>query len=242
MLFTNKGGHGTQFGSEALEISSDEDIPQLWAKHMQMKPFVTKAVIESFGGHGTTLTDSQLKALGDRSKAAGLPYFVHVSTLEDGKRAIRAGATALAHGISSEAIDDEFIQLMKANNVAYIPTLAVMLNHSGEKESQAVSRETQLLEVAPEKLKRCLFTNVPTPSKWLNDIWNKRHHAFDNIKKLHQAGVSIGTGSDAGNPYTLHGTGLHNEFLLLSEAGLSNQEIMDKVRIAYQQGRFKQKI
>ena len=92
---------------------------------MARNPHVTKAVIETFGGHSASITDKQLAEIGRRSKAAGLPYFVHVSTLADGKRAIIAGATALAHGINVEMIDDEFIALMVKHNVAYIPTLAV---------------------------------------------------------------------------------------------------------------------
>ncbi|TMN46221.1 amidohydrolase, partial [Pseudoalteromonas piscicida] len=132
------GGHGTQFGGHAYEIAKDEDIAALWKKHISTNPHVTKAVIETFGGVGKSLTDSQLSELGKRSKAANLPYFLHVSTLNDAKRAIKAGATALAHGINSEAIDDEFITLMKQHNVTYIPTLAVYHNHSDEKHNHTI--------------------------------------------------------------------------------------------------------
>jgi hypothetical protein len=44
---------------------------------------------------------------------------------------------------------------------------------------------------------------------------------YQNIKKLHANGVLIGAGSDAGNPYTLHGVGLHNEIRALVVAGLT---------------------
>ncbi|KTF16914.1 CIA30 family protein [Pseudoalteromonas sp. H105] len=230
-LFTNPGGHGTQFGGSAYEINHDSDIDALWQKHMATNPHLTKAVIETFGGTGQSLTDSQLIELSKRSKAAGLPYFIHVSTLADGKRAIKAGATALAHGINSEAVDDEFIALMKQNKVTYIPTLAVYHNHSDEKHNHTLSSQTELLKPVPSKLQGCLFEKVPEPSKWKEHSWQTRSIAYANIQQLHQAGVVIGTGSDAGNPYTLHGLGLHNEIDALKNAGLTNAQIIDAATV-----------
>jgi imidazolonepropionase-like amidohydrolase len=231
VLFTNPGGHGTQFGGSALEVTSDEAIEALWQQHMARKPHLTKAVIETFGGHGDALTDSQLAEIGKRSKAAGLPYFVHVSTLIDGKRAIKAGATALAHGINTEAVDDEFIALMVKYNVAYIPTLAVYQNHSAEHDHQQISGNTTLLATVPDKLQHCLFDKVPEPSKWKDIAWQKRQLAYKNLKLIAKAGITIGTGSDAGNPYTLHGSGLHNELQALNQSGLTNAQVINAATI-----------
>jgi imidazolonepropionase-like amidohydrolase len=231
VLFTNPGGHGTQFGGSALEVTSDEAIEELWQQHMARKPHLTKAVIETFGGHGDSLTDSQLTEIGKRSKAAGLPYFVHVSTLADGKRAIKAGATALAHGINTEAVDDEFIALMVKHKVAYIPTLAVYQNHSAEHDHQQISGNKTLLATVPNKLQHCLFDKVPEPSKWKDIAWQKRQLAYKNLKLIAQAGIIIGTGSDAGNPYTLHGSGLHNELQALTQSGLTNSQVINAATI-----------
>ena len=231
LLFTNPGGHGTQFGGSALEVANFEAIEGLWQQHMARKPHLTKAVIETFGGHGASITDKQLTEIGRRSKAAGLPYFVHVSTLEDGKRAIRAGATALAHGINTEKVDDEFIALMVKHKVAYIPTLAVFYNHSAEHEHQQVSGNTALLATVPNKLQHCLFDKVSSPSKWQDIAWNKRQLAYKNLNLLAKAGVVIGTGSDAGNPYTLHGSGLHNELQALSQSGLTAVQVINAATI-----------
>ncbi|MBL4941457.1 MAG: CIA30 family protein [Colwellia sp.] len=230
-LFTNPGGHGTQFGGAALEVTNDAAIDGLWQQHIARKPHVTKAIIETFGGHGTSLTDSQLTEIGRRSKAADLPYFVHVSTLVDGKRAIKAGATALAHGINTEAIDDEFIDLMVKHKVAYIPTLAVYYNHSAEKNHREVSANKALLTTVPEKLQHCLFNKVPEPAKWKDIAWQKRQLAYQNLNLLAQAGVVIGAGSDAGNPYTLHGSGLHNELQALVKSGLSPAQVINAATI-----------
>ena len=231
ILFTNPGGHGTQFGGKAYEIHNDAEIDALWKQHIAMKPSITKAVIETFGGTRNTLTDSQLAELGKRSKAADLPYFVHISTLEDGKRAIKAGATVLAHGVNSEAIDDEFLQLMKKYHVAYMPTLAVYYNQQQEKQNHLISQQTSLLATVPNKLQHCLFDKVPAPAKWKKQTWDKRKLAYNNILKLQQAGIKILTGSDAGNPYVLHGAGLYNEFNALHDAGMTNADIINAATI-----------
>ncbi|WP_448564600.1 CIA30 family protein [Thalassotalea ganghwensis] len=226
-LFTNPGGHGTQFGGQVNIIEKDADIETLWKNHLAKNPHVTKAVIESFGNQGKTLTDKQLSRLGELSNQAGLPFFVHISTLEDGKRAIKAGATVLAHGVNSEAIDDEFIELMKQYDVAYIPTLSVYYNNGLEKDEKYLSHQKKLLPIVHQNLQNCLFKNVPSPSKWQQSTWQSRYFAYQNLIQLQKAGVVIGTGSDAGNPYTLHGLGLHNELDALAIAGLSNGEIIN---------------
>jgi imidazolonepropionase-like amidohydrolase len=230
-LFTNPGGHGTQFGQAALEVTSFAAIDGLWQQHMDHKPHITKAVIETFGGHHDSLTDKQLAEIGRRSKAAGLPYFIHATTLAGGKRAIKAGATALAHGIFTEVIDDEFINLMVKHNVAYIPTLAVSQNHSAEYENQYVSKNSALLATVPDKLQHCLFDKVPKPSKWQNTAWKKRRLAYENIRILAKAGITIGAGSDAGNPYTLHGSSLHHELLALSKSQLTAAQVINAATI-----------
>lgn len=50
---------------------------------------------------------------------------VHVEGLENAKMAIKAGADILVHGVLTDPIDIEFINLMKSHNVTYMPTLTV---------------------------------------------------------------------------------------------------------------------
>lgn len=230
-LFTNKNGHGTQFGVDAFVIEKNEDIAPLWQQYLAIKPQLTKAVIESFDGHGNTLTDAQLSDLGQRSKKAGLPFFVHISTLKDGKRAINAGADVLAHDVNMEPVDNEFIQLMKDNNVIYVPTLSVYHNVGKEYESQFISKQKSLLRTIHPKLQYCLFHDVQAPSLWFADMWKNLKIANENIVLLHKNNITIGAGSDAGNPYVLHGASLHHEIQALHQAGLTIGEAINAATI-----------
>ena len=48
---------------------------------------------------------------------------------------------------------------------------------------------------------------------------------------MSKAGITIGAGSDAGNPYTLHGSGLHNELQALSQSGLTSTQVINAATI-----------
>lgn len=49
---------------------------------------------------------------------------IHVEDLANAKMAIRAGGDILVHGVMTDLIDKEFIDLMKKNDVTYMPTLS----------------------------------------------------------------------------------------------------------------------
>ena len=50
--------------------------------------------------------------------------------------------------------------------------------------------------------------------------------ALKNLKTLHDAGVTIATGTDAGNIGTIHGPSIFREFQLMREAGLTPMQIL----------------
>ncbi len=47
-----------------------------------------------------------------------------------------------------------------------------------------------------------------------------------NARRLHDAGVAITVGTDAGNPGTLHGPSIYREMELLQEAGLAPMDVL----------------
>jgi len=57
----------------------------------------------------------------------------------------------------------------------------------------------------------------------------KKHH-YENaqaaVRALHDAGITILAGTDSPNPDTSYGVSLHQELLLLTECGLSNEEAL----------------
>ena len=47
-----------------------------------------------------------------------------------------------------------------------------------------------------------------------------------NLKKIHEAGIPVATGTDAGNPLTLHGPSIYAEMEAMESAGMSPMDVL----------------
>jgi imidazolonepropionase-like amidohydrolase len=69
--------------------------------------------------------DARLMQIGEEAQAAGLDLIVHATSLREAKMALRAGAKLLVHSVQDRPVDDEFLELLRANDAVYSPTLVV---------------------------------------------------------------------------------------------------------------------
>ncbi|MBI5433002.1 MAG: CIA30 family protein, partial [Planctomycetes bacterium] len=131
------------------------------------------------------------------------------------------GASVLAHGVFVGAVDDALASAMKTRGVAYVPTLSVVL---GSKRAGS-ERSPYAHELTLGALGAELYENVASGhgSTWATsgDFAAGDRQWLANLKTLADAGVLLGTGTDAGNPLTPHGPALLEELALFVEAGLS---------------------
>ncbi|MEW6983984.1 amidohydrolase family protein [Colwelliaceae bacterium 6471] len=85
------------------------------------------AILKIYWTQESGLTHQQLSDLYEPAislaKEQGKVVAAHVSSLMDAKMAVRAGANILLHGVMSEQVDNELIELMKQKKVTYMPTL-----------------------------------------------------------------------------------------------------------------------
>lgn len=149
------------------------------------------------------MNEETLTALVDQAHKQGLPVFTHTVTVKRAKEAARAGVDVIAHSILDQRVDDELVRLMREHGTAYLPTLAIYLP-----ERVDGSGKTRL---RPEALKN-----------------RKRNfaNALHNVKALHDAGVPVVVGTDAGMTGTPHGTSTLRELELLVDAGLSASDAL----------------
>ncbi len=176
----------------------------------------------------------------DQGHKNGIRVAVHATQLATAKESVRAGADILVHSVDDAEVDDEFIELLKEKGTIYTSGMAVL---EGYKKimSQDLSLSANDYEIADPFIMNNLMdlqhipkTIIPERvSEWLEnpeDIIkrsNKRvKTAKENLKKLQDAGVTIATGTDAGNPGTFHGSAIYREFELMTEAGLSPSQIL----------------
>ncbi|MCK6445995.1 MAG: CIA30 family protein [Planctomycetes bacterium] len=223
--FTAPGGHGTQFGIEENVVTTPAEVDARFAKLLELRPDVIKLILE----HGEwgpvpklpTLDGELAGAIARRAHEARLPLFAHVWTLDEARTAVERGADVLAHGVFVGAIDEPLVAALKERNVAYVPTLAVVV---GSRRA-ASERTPYARELARSVLHPDVYASVASGhgSGWSSraDFGGGEAQWFANLKKLADAGVTIGAGTDAGNPLTPHGPALLEELALYVEAGLS---------------------
>lgn len=190
-------------------------------------------------------------AVGDEAKKHGLPLIVHATGLEEAKAALRAGATLLVHSVWDLHIDDEFIALAKKNGTILTPTLTVAAGYGrmfasvvGEiptnvdDPNRCVDAQTVAKVRATGKMK--------DPSITVAQVLNREQRtrereqiAADNLMHLIEAGIPIATGTDAGNPLTLHGVSMYTEMEAMQKAGMSPmQVIVSSTAVAARAARF----
>ncbi|MCX6626935.1 MAG: CIA30 family protein [Candidatus Solibacter sp.] len=149
--------------------------------------------------------------------AAGVKVFTHTVSLAGAKIAAGAGVDVLAHGIGDAEVDAELIAIMKAKGTVYVPTLAVYEFKGGASPAERVA---SLLE--PEA--RATLRSSPAGGKAPSAGKTRWQHLMANVKRLHDAGVPVALGTDAGMPGTFHGYSTLRELELLVQAGFTPLE------------------
>jgi imidazolonepropionase-like amidohydrolase len=164
---------------------------------------------------------------------------VHATELEAARASVEEGADLLVHSVTDKPVDDSFVKLLKDKRTILIPTLVVFERYGrtfankleltpeekawGNPEVIASLDVTKIPEdKRPERLKKAMADPQPV----LDNIQKTYDIALKNLKTLEDAGVTIATGTDAGNIGTIHGPAIFREFQLMKQAGLTPMEIL----------------
>jgi len=181
---------------------------------------------------------ARLELAGEEARRAKLPFIVHATQLARAKEAIRAGANVLVHSVAPEAIDDEFIALAKERGTIVIPTLTVYEGYADVFAGRSpaarypldcVDRGTRakLERVLPEA-QRAQGLEALVRSGRADSLYAATAR---NVRRMHDAGVPIAVGTDAGNPGTAHGPSLYREMEALQSAGMSAAQVFASTTI-----------
>ena len=176
-------------------------------------------------------------AIVEESIANGLVPVAHIDAEAHGRRLIEAGTrdflhtTVLTFGPGAGApVDDpepsqEFIQMCLDNGVSFTPTLSIRHNNWHFAEHPELLDDPDLRAVLnPAALER--WDDPETRANVIEaDNFEDSKAAFrqmlDFVKTMHDAGVQIALGTDAGVPNVPMGWGVHHELELYVEAGLT---------------------
>lgn len=126
-MFTAPGGMPIPLVGGAIEYVQ---VKELEAARAEVRKLASdgvdgiKVVYDDWFGQFPMLTYEQMEGIIDEAHRNGLKAYVHIWNLAQAKDAVEAGADVLMHG-AIDNIDDEFVKMMKDNEVIYVPTLAI---------------------------------------------------------------------------------------------------------------------
>lgn len=176
-------------------------------------------------------------AAGDEAHKHNLPLIVHATGLAEAKAALRGGATLLVHSVWDQLVDQEFLDLAKHNGTILIPTLTVSRGYVRMNRA-AVEHAPVAIDdpngcVDKSTLARLAETTA-APTTLTPETLARRDErttkleqfAAQNLKTLVAAGVPIATGTDAGNPLTLHGPAIYAEMEAMQAAGMTPMQVI----------------
>ena len=176
-------------------------------------------------------------AAGEEAKRQGLPLIVHATGLREAKAALRAGARLLVHSVMDVPVDAEFLRLAKEARASYCPTLTVGDGY-GEIPVAARTGAVPALDDplgAVDSLTRARVASTPGEARRVlgatpmlrDSVLAQRHRVMDaNLLTVKRVGIPIATGTDAGNPLTLHGPSIFVEIDAMRHAGLSATDVL----------------
>ncbi len=144
--------------------------------------------------------ESELGAAAAVARAEGRWVAAHAIGHDGTKRALRAGATSIEHGVY---LDDEAVALMASTGAVLVTTrIAVvrMLRYGAQIEEAVIAKAEEIAEVNVESLRRAA-----------------------------RAGIPIAGASDAGTPFNPHGGVAEEAALLVRDIGLPTEAALRAV-------------
>ena len=184
-------------------------------------------------------------AIIDEAVGNGVVPAAHIDDEADGRQLVEAGlrdflhSTVLTFGPGAGApMDDpdpspEFIRLCLDNGAYFTPTLSIVQNRWHFAERPELLEDPELRAAFdlynPDAL--AAWDDPARRAEVVDDPgFEDRKAAFrqlqDFVKTMHDAGVGVAMGNDAGTPNVPFGWGMHHEMELYVEAGLTPMDAL----------------
>ena len=181
-----------------------------------------------------------VQAVIDEAHKNKLRVAVHATERATAQLSVVAGADFLVHSVDDEIVDDAFVELLRKKKTVLSPTLTVHGNYY-EVFGQTYKLTQEAFKYAhPTPLNSIIDLKAVADSTLL-----KRYHQAvhserainsrrkgdsimsKNLKKLIDGGVTIATGTDAGNIGTQHVSSYFDELNAMQKSGLNPWQLLE---------------
>lgn len=159
-----------------------------------------------------------------------IPVATHLFYLDDAKRLLELGSGLLAHSVRDTDVDQELIDNLLEQDVCYVPTLVrevstfVYAERPDWFDDPFFTRYADMAEV--DRVSQPGFMERMANSSSAAAYRVALGQAQRNLKVLHDAGVRIAMGTDAGPAARFPGFFEHEELQLMVDAGLTPAEVL----------------
>lgn len=183
------------------------------------------------GSPDTAALKARLRVAAEEARRAGIPLIVHSTDLWAAKDALRAGAKLLVHSVDDAPVDEEFLRLAREAGATYTPTLTVRDGYVQLADRRFRAEGLPMECVDPATRRKAFLTDSlpdsqPVPAAARARIVQGYRTMLANLKRVHDAGIPVAMGTDAGNPLTLHGPSVYREMEAMVEAGMTPMEVL----------------
>ena len=199
-----------------------------------------KMWVNEVGEPGLKITPEMRTVIVDEALQNGAVPVAHIDDEADGRQLIEAGlrdflhSTVLTFGpgagvpVDSPNPSQEFLQMSLDNDVSFTPTLSIIQNRWHFAEHPELLDDPDLrLAFNQDALARLDDPEVRAEivnSPGFADQKAQFRQVQDFVKTIHDAGIKVALGNDAGTPNVPFGWGMHHEMELYVEAGLTPME------------------
>jgi imidazolonepropionase-like amidohydrolase len=168
----------------------------------------------------------------DEAHKNGLRVAVHATERITAQLSVEAGADLLVHNVEDEPVDAAFAQLLKQKGTVLSPTLVVAGNYN-KVFAQAYTPTAEDFQYAHPTPLNSLYNLQSVKDTALvktyktyaarNTATLKKEDSirWSNLKLLADAGVTIATGTDAGNIGTQHVSSYFDELAAMQKSGMN---------------------
>ncbi|MEK8179837.1 amidohydrolase family protein [Flavobacterium buctense] len=180
-----------------------------------------------------------IKAIIEEAHKNKLKVAVHATERITAQLAVEVGCDFLVHSVDDELLKDDFVQLLKKNKTILCPTLIVHDGYVNTFGQKLQFTNHDLLKSDPFQLGSLLdLKHLPDTlliNNYKKSVNSEAYIAMSakenitcsqNLKKLSDAGVTIATGTDAGNIGTLHASSYLAELKAMQNSGMSIWQII----------------
>ena len=190
---------------------------------------LVKMWVDSHHGEFEKLPLSTAEAIIAQARKRGLIAFAHVYELADGLALAKAGIDIIGHSVRDEETTDDFASALIGGDITYVPTLMREVSTYVYSQSPPWLGDAFFLKSIDESTLEALKTTMKRAQSSRAVIDQGKQDlkmAMVNLKRLHDAGVNIGFGTDTGPPGRFAGFFEHLEAELMVEAGLEPMDVI----------------